>query len=305
MAGLNPIFSIEVEPDASKTFRKNFPESHHFEEPIQNVTTEKIKSVIDRKEVHIISAGFPCQGFSSAGLRDPNDKRNDLYKEVVRITKELKPWFVVLENVPGIVSMLKGNVYKSIIREFAEIGYPNMSISLLESASYGVPQIRPRVIFIANRFGLKNPFPKPILKPEEFVPIEKAIGDLKDLPMKPDINHEWTKHSKEMEERLSKVHSGHSLYKSYYDAWKRQYRGVPSMTIKENHGGTHVHYELNRVLSAREMARLQSFPDDFIFEGRMKRVMWQVGNACPPLLFKHIGLALVPSLREIQKSQLR
>lgn len=70
------------------------------------------------------------------------------------------------------------------------------------------------------------------------------------------------------------------------------------MTIKENHGGTHVHYELNRTLSAREMARLQSFPDSFFFEGRMKRVMFQVGNAVPPLLARHVALALRPTLEK-------
>ena len=96
------------------------------------------------------------------------------------------------------------------------------------------------------------------------------------------------------------VFEGHdlvqSLYKSYVDAAKRQYSGLPSMTIKENHGGTHIHYKLNRMISVREMARLQGFSDRFIFSGRMKRAMWQVGNAAPPPLFKHIGLAIKSQL---------
>ncbi|GAG93142.1 unnamed protein product, partial [marine sediment metagenome] len=97
-------------------------------------------------------------------------------------------------------------------------------------------------------------------------------------------------------ERISHVEPGGSLYKSYIDAFKRQYRGVPSMTVKENHGGTHIHYELNRCISAREMARLQGFPDDFIFEGTMKRVIFQIGNAVPVPLARHIGLALIKHL---------
>ena len=105
-----------------------------------------------------------------------------------------------------------------------------------------------------------------------------------------------------MIKRPAKVEPGHSLYKTYSDANKRQYKGLPSMTIKENHGTTHIHYDLNRTLSAREMARLQSFPDSFEFSGRMKRVFWQVGNAAPPLLFKHLGLAVTPKLTEIKKS---
>lgn len=72
------------------------------------------------------------------------------------------------------------------------------------------------------------------------------------------------------------------------------------MAVKENHGGTHIHHEKNRVISAREMARLQGFPDDFIFEGRMKRVMFQVGNAVPVPLAKHVALGLRPKLEKIE-----
>ena len=86
-----------------------------------------------------------------------------------------------------------------------------------------------------------------------------------------------------------KVKPGESLYKNYRDAYKRQYLGVPSMAIKENHGGTHIHPTLNRVISVREMARLQTFPDNFKFSGSMKRGMWQVGNAVPVLLAEKIG----------------
>lgn len=74
------------------------------------------------------------------------------------------------------------------------------------------------------------------------------------------------------------------------------------MTIKENHGGSHIHYELNRCISAREMARLQSFPDSFIFSGTMKKAMWQIGNAVPPLLFKNIGIAVTLMLKQIEKN---
>jgi len=83
------------------------------------------------------------------------------------------------------------------------------------------------------------------------------------------------------------------------DAYKRQYKGVPSMTIKENHGGTHIHPTLNRCISAREMARLQSFPDDFIFCGPMKKAMWQIGNAVAPLMAKSIAEAIAPFLQAL------
>jgi DNA (cytosine-5)-methyltransferase 1 len=86
------------------------------------------------------------------------------------------------------------------------------------------------------------------------------------------------------------------LYPSFRDAYKRQRISEPSMAIKENHGGTHIHYELNRCISAREMARLQSFPDNFIFEGTHKQAFIQIGNAVPVLLAEHIGLAIHKTL---------
>jgi DNA (cytosine-5)-methyltransferase 1 len=151
-------------------------------------------------------------------------------------------------------------------------------------------------VFIGNRIGADNPYPKSLRTKETYTPIEDALEDLKDLPPDPSINHEWTRHSKKMEERISKIPPGGSLYETFSDAYKRQYRGVPSMTAKENHGGTHVHYEKNRVLSARELARLQCFPDDFIFSGTMKRAYWQIGNAVPVIMAQNIALAIKPEL---------
>ena len=204
-----------------------------------------------------------------------------------------------MENVPGILTIQKGAVKQAICEAFDEIGYPNVSVAVLESAAYGVPQIRPRAIFIANRFGMPNPYPKPQLLSEHYTAIESAIDDLPEYTRIPEINHEWTRHSAEYMERLAKVPPGGSLYASYADAFKRQYPGKPSMTVKENHGGTHIHPYLNRVISAREMARLQTFPDSFIFEGSMKKAMWQIGNAVPPRLAECIGLALVSYLSDI------
>lgn len=299
MAGYESVFSVEIDPDASATYQRHFPTSYHHEGLIEDLTDQQVLSALKGRQVHVLCAGFPCVGFSVAGARNPMDPRNQLFRQVVRFAKLLNPWFVVGENVPGVVTLANGEFYRVIRSEFDQIGYPDMAVRVLESAEYGVAQLRPRAVFIANRFGLPNPFPKPILTEKEFVPIEAAIDDLKHHPRDPSINHEWTWHSKEMEKRLAKIPPGGSLYESYFDAWKRQYRGIPSMTIKENHGGVHVHYELNRTISAREMARLQSFPDEFIFCGRMKRVMFQVGNAVPPLLAKHIALAIRPSLGEI------
>jgi DNA (cytosine-5)-methyltransferase 1 len=146
---------------------------------------------------------------------------------------------------------------------------------------------------------MKNPYPKAQLLPHQYKPIESAISDLPEWTPLSEINHEWTRHSVEYMERIAKVPPGGSLYETYLDAFKRQYPGKPSMTVKENHGGTHIHPYLNRVISAREMARLQTFPDSFIFEGSMKKAMWQIGNAVPPRLAECIAWALIPYLTDI------
>lgn len=298
-AGFNPAASVEISPIASATHQRNFPNSHHFCGDIHEFYIQDWLNQINSPPIHLVAGGPPCQGFSVAGKRDPNDPRNHLFLEFIRIVSEVRPWYIVMENVPGILTMKQGKVKQAIFEEFEAIGYTNISVAILESAAYGVPQIRPRAIFIANRLGMPNPYPKPQLLPENYRSIESAIADLPAYTPIPEINHEWTRHSPQYMERIAKVPPGGSLYETYVDAFKRQYPGKPSMTVKENHGGTHIHPHLNRVISAREMARLQTFPDSFIFEGTMKKAMWQIGNAVPPRLAECIGYALIPYLDAI------
>ena len=295
-AGFTPIASVEINPFASQTHVNNFPECRHYSGDIEAFDPKEWLKDNGSPEVHLVVGGPPCQGFSVAGRRDPNDIRNRLFRQFVRIVSELKPWYFVMENVPGILTMQKGAVKEAILEAFAEVGYPNTSIAVLEAAAYGIPQLRARAIFIANRFGLSNPYPMPQLTPSEYRPIESVISDLPAFEPIPEINHEWTRHSAAYMERIAQVPPGGSLYPTFLDAFKRQYPGMPSMTIKENHGGTHIHPHLNRVISAREMARLQTFPDSFLFAGPMKKAMWQIGNAVPPRLAEAIGQALTPSL---------
>jgi len=296
-AGFEILSAVEVVEVAADTHHLNFPKSHIFCGDIAEYEPLKF---VKEKSVRVVVGGPPCQGFSVAGKRDPNDPRNKLFREFVRVVDELKPDYFVMENVPGILTMQKGKVAEAILEAFDEIGYSWVSIAVLETAALGVPQLRSRAIFIGNAKGMPNPFPAPILEKDQYIPIEDAISDLPPNTPLPDINHEWTRHSKKFIERISKVKAGDSLYPTFLDAYKRQYLGVPSMTIKENHGGTHIHPTLNRCISAREMARLQSFPDDFIFTGSMKKAMWQIGNAVAPLMSEAIGKAILPFLKSIE-----
>ncbi len=302
MAGLLGICGLDWFEEAGMTYRRN------FEHPFVNgdITTQEkkdefyatVKKQLGRRKLNIVAGGFPCQGFSMAGNRIVDDPRNSLYKEMLEIVKTLQPEFVICENVKGLRSMLGGQVEKKIIEDYRAIGY-EMNVTTLCAADYYTPQKRERVIFIGNRIGLKNLYPKPILKPSEYVTTGEAIKDLMKHPEDSDFNHVPTKHRPDMEARMAKLPEGKSLYEGYSDAWKKCPWNEASCTIKENHGGVNIHPKLPRVLTAREMARLQSFPDDFIFEGKKNKQLVQIGNAVPPLLGKAIGLAIRKAKKDL------
>jgi len=131
------------------------PEPVIIEKDIKEVTTEEILKAgnLEVGECSIISGGFPCQGFSLAGKRVIDDPRNFLYKEFVRVVNEAKPVFIIGENVPGMVSIGKGEVIKQICEEFANCGY-DITWDILNAADYGVPQNRKRVFIIGKRIDL-------------------------------------------------------------------------------------------------------------------------------------------------------
>ncbi|MBQ7177060.1 MAG: DNA cytosine methyltransferase, partial [Victivallales bacterium] len=305
MAGLEGICGLDWFDEACMTYNRNF--SHPFVNgDIKDGDTKKkfyetVRRQLSGRHLSIVAGGFPCQGFSMAGNRIVDDPRNSLYKELVEIVQELQPDFVVCENVKGLRTMLGGLVERKIISDFEGIGYA-MNVATLCAADYYTPQKRERVIFIGNRKGVKNYHPKPILTPSEYVTTGQAIGDLMSRPDDEAFNHVSAKHGEDMAKRIMETPEGRSLYKGYSDAWKKCPWNEPSCTIKENHGGVNLHPRLPRVLTAREMARLQSFPDDFIFEGKKSKQLVQIGNAVPPLLGKAIGLAIRYSNMAVQSS---
>lgn len=303
MAGFTPVGSVEIMNQAVATYKYNFVDKKGFNENVEsrdirdkNVKNDLYKSLTN-VNVDVIVGGFPCQGFSMAGNRIVTDKRNTLYLDMLEIVNHIKPKVVVMENVPGLRSMLGGKIEEKIINDFEKIGY-KINVTILNAADYFTPQTRRRVIFIGNRIGVKNYHPKPILEPNEYITTKSAIQDLMKKKDDPLFNHVTTKHTKDMESKLLAVPEGESLYKNYSDSWKKCPWNKPSCTVKENHGGVNIHPKLPRVLTAREMARLQSFPDDFIFQGSKKWQLTQIGNAVPCYLGKAIGLAIEKMLNE-------
>ena len=219
----------------------------------------------------------------------------------------IQPKVFVMENVPGIKSMEGGGTLNSILEGFSQAGYENTDYKTLNSADYGVPQNRKRVIFIGRRDGEKPTYPdrthgsskQTTLTGEQLKPyatVKDAIldRDLEELP-----NHEKTNHSEDMVERISEVEEGESLYESYGDSWRRLDPDEPSITIKENHNAPFIHPEEDRVGTVRECAILQSFPDDYVFQGPKSTQLKVVGNAVPPKLGKSIAEAIASDVREM------
>lgn len=306
MAGFTPVASVEIMPEAVETYKYNFVNKKGFNEKVEtrDIRTQEVKEelykTIGNQHIDLIVGGFPCQGFSMAGNRVISDPRNSLYLEMLEIVKNVKPDYVVMENVEGLRTMLDGKVETQIINDYKEIGY-EINVTTLNAADYGVAQQRKRVIFIGNRIGNKNYHPKPLYEPNNYKTLGSAIYKFMNIDEDKSINHVFTRHTEDMKKRLANVPEGSSLFKNYSDSWKKSPWDKPSCTIKENHGAVNIHPKLPRVLTAREIAAIQSFPDDFIFQGAKKWQLVQIGNAVPPLLGKAIGLSVEKGLNEKNK----
>lgn len=330
-AGFHVAIGVDNNEIALKTFEKNHNNSKtllldlHKESAINQIINE-----IKTNQIDVIIAGPPCQGFSLTGTRNENDERNSLFYSVFRLAERLSPKAIIIENVPGLLNLYGGKAKKEIIRLCDEMGY-TCNPKLLFAPDYGVPQIRKRVFFVAlkKEFG-KFEFPEPILKDYEYIGCEDAIGDLPDLASdfgaeemdynkKPFSNyqrmmrnenkilknHIGTQHTEHVINVISQVPEGGNHKdlppgvgdsRKFNEAWTRYHSKRPSKTIDTGHRN-HFHYKWNRVPSVRENARLQSFPDDFIFLGNKTEQYRQVGNAVPPLLGKILGRQLLKHLK--------
>ena len=295
MAGLKPIAAVDFLHPACETHRRNINcelvEGDITLDETKNELYRIVSEKLDGAELDVLHASPPCQGFSMAGRRMIDDPRNILYKEAVEIIDKLRPRWITMENVPGMVSMRNGDVVKEICEDLNNIGY-NVKWKVLNAADYLTPQIRQRWILIGNRVGKDIEFPEPLVTKENYVTLGEAIGDLMDVEENKEFNHFFSKHTEEMKRRLAAVPEGKSLYDNFSESWRKSPWNEPSCTIMENHGAVNIHPKVPRCISPREMARLQSFPDDFIFCGCKKDQLVQIGNAVPCNLAKAVALTI-------------
>ena len=251
--------------------------------------------------IDIFAYGFPCNDFSVVGEQNGiNGKFGPLYSYGVRVINRFDPLFFVAENVSGIKSADAGKTFKMILKDLstAGIGY-NLTIHLYKAEQYGVPQTRHRVIIVGVRsdLGIKFNVPKPT-HIEKYISVEEALGN----PPIPDTasNNELTKQSPRVVKRLEHIKPGQNAWNAKLPEslrlnvsktrlshiYKKLHPNKPAYTITgSGGGGTHVyHWKENRALTNRERARIQTFPDNFIFYGSKESVRKQIGMAVPPVL---------------------
>ncbi|GAS83751.1 DNA cytosine methyltransferase [Paenibacillus amylolyticus] len=336
-AGYNVILGVDFDEAALQTFKYNHNETQAIK---ADLSTDEafldIEKNIGSKNVDIIIAGPPCQGFSLTGSRDINDSRNSLYLAVVKAVKRYRPKAFLIENVPGMATLYNGKVKEQIINTFQDLGY-NVTVTdrPLLAADYGVPQMRKRMFFVGFQKDLGNfEIPNPTNTPETYVTCEQAISDLPSLedelgkendyyPVDPQsdyqkmmrinadtlYNHTATKHTEYVKSVISQVPEGGNYKdlppgvgesRKFNEAWTRYHSKRPSRTIDTGHRN-HFHYKYNRVPTIRENARLQSFPDDFVFLGTKTQQNRQVGNAVPPLLTYNLAKQILNQLQSSEK----
>jgi DNA (cytosine-5)-methyltransferase 1 len=316
--GFEPVVAIDFWDDAIKTYNHNRKDKVGISMDVTQFNDELLPKILKEQKIDGIIGGPPCQGFSTARLSNAtekigkiNESRNHLYLEFFKTVDIVRPRFFLIENVRGLVSANKGAFVKDIIERFGGIGY-NVSYKILNASDYGVPQNRQRVFFVGlleGEFEFPEKFEHKVSSKEAIVDLiqsnEEAIQKYS-TPSKNEYqklmrngkkvvkNHEVTIHNEQTANVISMVPDGGNIkslpaeywnIRKYNKAFQRMNSELPSNTIDTGHRN-YFHYKANRIPTARESARIQSFPDSFEFLGTKGSQYKQVGNAVPPLLAK-------------------
>lgn len=301
-AGFENLFAVEYDKVFAENYSLNFKNHKMLCKDIKEIDEDEIKSIIGNTKVDVIIGGPPCQGFSIAGnigrtfLEDP---RNYLFKEFVRFVKIIKPKMFLLENVSAMEKHNKGKTLETIKEEFKKLGY-EIKHKVLNSKFYNVPQERRRIVLIGTINENNFEFPT---ENHNFISIEEAIGDLPILQSGENSsipNHSAMNHSSQMLEKMKYVKDGGDrndipleLRPKSGDARKyiRYNSKKPSICITGDMRKV-FHYNQNRALTNRELARIQTFPDDFTFVGNNGKIQQAIGNAVPPNLAYELALKI-------------
>lgn len=336
-AGYSVLFANEINERFAKTHNYNFPDISLVEKDIRDITQEELLKITEGREVDLVVGGPPCQGFSVFGKRrfvntkgynPKDDPRNYLVYEYMRVVRELNPKFFFMENVKGFLSLDNGLFVQEIMKGFNELGYSNIWCGVVCATDYGVPQERYRMFMIGNRIGMEFKPPEPTHFPlgsdklPKYTTVGNAIMDLVDVDENDVPNHVALKHKPTVAARMGHVPEGGKLnvdslpedllvatrkdsksgkVSNYSHVYKRLDRSKPSTTMVPGHNAFPIHPTLNRTLTAREAARIQTFPDTHVFFGTRQEQCIQVGNAVPPKMAEPFLKKIYSYLEEVRK----
>lgn len=320
----NILWANDIDKEAILSYKKNHPQTQTF---CCDIAKLKKEDIAHFGSIDVLLGGPPCQSYSTLGKRKMDDRAN-LFREYLRILELVRPKIFVFENVVGLLSMKKKQLFSHICREFEKTGYL-VQHSVLNALYYGVPQIRERVIIvgISNHFSHPFVFPKP--NTERIITLKEAIGDLpqiksgengdhlgylfeanndflKFVQKKQSLTeHESPKNNPKLIAIMTTLQDGQTKddlpisirpKSGYANTYAKMWWNAPAPTITRNFSTPSssrcIHPRDSRALSIREGARLQSFPDDYIFYGSSTSKKLQIGNAVPPLM----SLALSDSI---------
>jgi DNA (cytosine-5)-methyltransferase 1 len=264
------VWANELNAAACRTYRRNIG---------PHVVCDDVWNALEYMptKADVLIGGFPCQDISvngkGAGI---SGKRSGLYRAMIEGIKRLRPTVFVAENVKGLLMRAQKHSLRQILKDFGALGY-QVTLNLYRAADYGIPQTRERV-FIVGTSRKAQPFvsPPPERTKDSWMTAKEALADMERLEENPAINHIWSRANKSPEQGNRRLAASR-----------------PAYTIRaECHGNIQYHYSLPRRISMREAARVQSFPDSFIFDAQLRETERQVGNAVPPVLAWHVAQAV-------------
>lgn len=299
-AGFQTIFATDIKPSAAATFQRNFPDVPFFAGDLRRLTRDRLEQTIAGEKVDLVVGGPPCQGFSTIGDQNPADTRNELFWGFARVVDWLRPSCVLMENVNFLRTQYGGRFEREIVAAFTRLGY-RMWVTTLNAADFGVPQIRKRVFFFGTRLDNAFTWPEATHGTETtpHVPVWSVLSDLTG-PREDLENHSFLRHGEVVVSRYRLIPEGGRMpppselpesirRKNFGNTYKRLHRERPALTMVPGNNAFPIHPVEDRSLSPREAARIQTFPDSYIFAGSRAEQCQLVGNAVPVLLARQLA----------------
>ena len=302
-AGFDILVANDIDEHAVGTYRANIGANIICGDIRTKDVFDDIMSKVGKHNVDLVAGGPPCQGFSTLGSKMSSDPRNNLFLSYAKLVSTIHPKFILIENVKSMTTMYGGRFKDDVTATFVKMGY-HTEYLVVDAADYGVPQHRKRVFFFGSTFDRKFPFPRPThgngLKPYET--LGDWIMDLVDNKKRVK-NHISLNHSDKVLRRYKLIPEGGKLpdpqslpesirRTNFGNSYKRLDRSKPSLTMVPGNNAFPIHPTEDRSLTPREAARIQTFPDKFVFVGDRRSQCIQIGNAVPPRLASVLGKSI-------------